>query len=1785
MKPAFLRRLFAALFVVTAFGLGCRDGALTGPGIPNGSGRLSVVAQFANNTATNLVIEVTAADIPQALVFNLDVVNGTASGSVTIPAGANRTITVRAFDGRTETHRGTRNVTIVEGVNPPLSMQLLPLAGTVPVTVNFGVAVVTVTPLTWTLRVDDTVRFSATVMDATGAMQPTAVVRWASTDTRRMVVDSTGLATARDTGLVLIVAVSSGAAGRSTVTVTPADSLTPPSFTRVWVGGNGSGASQTSWVNPNNWNPAAVPTQNDSVVIGAAAFQPILPSTDTLRVRDLTVLPGANLHLNFQRLTIVGGTLSGTADGNNFSFGGALRLVGNARVRGAFNVGLQVQGGGTVTLADSVRAPGVEVSGTGTVLELAGRKLTVTGTSTSLNVLNEGVLRMNNAADTVDASGNVYLQGSAGAHAGNLTAGTFIVRGNLQDGARYEASGTHRTVFAGAVGTIATQSVNNVDFTVRPANMFQDVVIAGSSAWSNCSGRFRTRGSFTVTTPVLVGNCAGLSVDIDGPLSTVAGSTFSLYSVLLRDASGTANVNGTLTSDFLTFAAVNPSVRVGLAYRSLIFQRSVTIADSIRTIGAVTVDGSGSVMDIATPAGRAATFATLTVSNAAALRMTEASDSLVVSGAFTATTSADLSGTLTAGTLRIGGSLSVSTFGATGTHLTVLDGNSATTWQDINSMDFNARPTNAFRNLTIAHSGIGVRNCFSNIRVTGAFRVTGSSTYSTCTGNFNRIDSLLVTEAGTTVNAHGFSLYNANGTQDVLGIWTPEFTDFALPSQPVRAALGYRNLRFFASNTLPSNVTASVGLLVDGAVSVLTLSDGRITTGTFTTQNGARFAMDGGDTLRVTGTVSLNGGLSAPTGGVLEIESTFNASGYAPTGTHELRLRGAGVHTLNSFNDRPVPTVRVVSGTANVNFMNLIVQDSLLMAAGTTMNTSTSNFVTVRGRLQTAVGSTMVPYGVVLDGTATLQFVEGGFAPQIVRVVGPGTGPGSSLRNAANISYTNVEFYTSYALSDSLSASGYVYASGAGVVLDWNGRKIRALTGLNFDNNATGRMVNEADSLIVGNGANATTSLLWDSGTSGTVSAGTIFVLGGTTTLTDFVATGTNRVIFADTGFAAAPRSSPINGSPTFRRLTVRGQSQYTVLPQSNTVTVTDSMRVESGTLTLSSATLTVDGAGQGVLTMGPTAVLNVISSGNVNLGSALGTSLISTGAVFSPSITRFLAANPVVNPALGYQNVEFYGPATFSGTTNIAGYLYAQNAGAGISLGGYRVNVGNYVDMGTNAYLVMTNPADTLDVAQDMAIDGGVNSTLTAGVVLFRGNTLTGTNYAALAPHRTVFIGAAGAPQNVNGNTGFGRVEVAGARGFNANSSTYSVADSFVVSTAVPVTGGGTLIVNGPMVASGPIAISVANLRLRHASGTANLQPGTTFSAGVVSLAEVSGLPTTLRPGLAYNSLLIESPVTLSGAVSLAGNLTIGNGLNPSLTLNGQSVTVAGQVDVLNSGRLVMNTAADLFRTTGTAYTYFQPSAGIGELSAGTLELSGDFFYPYSTGHVMTGTHRVVLTRPDTRTQAIVQNNSVSIANLEIAGAGSRTIQFQNSQVITGDFSVTSPATILINQNSTHPLDVNGALTAPATTSWSLPGSLRVNAAAGITNLLGSVNIGTLIIGGTAQNQTIPTAARYTLGNLTVLSGASASIASGTRLIGGGTSGTLTVNGTLTIPDGATLQACRSDNGGLAGGTPGLIRNQESGGAPLLLRMPGPLGSTTFGASGGAVSGVNVQFGITTGC
>jgi hypothetical protein len=170
-------------------------------------------------------VEVTAPDITGRLLFNIEVVNGVATGSITIPAGADRTVTARAFDARgIVTHQGSKVVTVKGGTNTSITITMVPTAGEQPLTINFGALIVQVSrvpssvPVAVNPETGDTVRYRAAVRNADGTAVD-GTVRWASLNASIATVDSAGLVTARKPGPVEIVATYQGAGGSATLTV------------------------------------------------------------------------------------------------------------------------------------------------------------------------------------------------------------------------------------------------------------------------------------------------------------------------------------------------------------------------------------------------------------------------------------------------------------------------------------------------------------------------------------------------------------------------------------------------------------------------------------------------------------------------------------------------------------------------------------------------------------------------------------------------------------------------------------------------------------------------------------------------------------------------------------------------------------------------------------------------------------------------------------------------------------------------------------------------------------------------------------------------------------------------------------------------------------------------------------------------------------------------------------------------------------------------------------------------------------------------------------------------------------------------------------------------------------------------------------------------------------------------------------------------------------------------------------------------------------------------------
>lgn len=185
-----------------------------------GQATLHLTADLSGMSVATLVVEVSAPDIPTTLVFNIPITNGVASGTITVPAGSDRTFTLRAFDAHgVEIQIGSVMVSIQAGTNPAISIVLSPLAGDVPIHATLGSLSVTVS-VAPTLAAGDTTTLTASIKDQDGNPLVGTVV-WATRDPRVASVGASGLVTALGAGTARISATFQGATGVATVTVVP----------------------------------------------------------------------------------------------------------------------------------------------------------------------------------------------------------------------------------------------------------------------------------------------------------------------------------------------------------------------------------------------------------------------------------------------------------------------------------------------------------------------------------------------------------------------------------------------------------------------------------------------------------------------------------------------------------------------------------------------------------------------------------------------------------------------------------------------------------------------------------------------------------------------------------------------------------------------------------------------------------------------------------------------------------------------------------------------------------------------------------------------------------------------------------------------------------------------------------------------------------------------------------------------------------------------------------------------------------------------------------------------------------------------------------------------------------------------------------------------------------------------------------------------------------------------------------------------------------------------------
>jgi Bacterial Ig-like domain (group 2) len=234
MRSSLFRLL--PLLLAGALAAACGDAPTDTPTDAH-TAQLGFSVNVSGTDVRRMVVDVTAPDISQPLVYNVDVVDGVVSGRIDVPPGPARTIRVRAYDvALVQTHEGSTTTDVRPGSNQPVTVTLTPAAGRVPLAVGFGSVVVTVRAVdgpnapTGEYIAGTSARFEATVATADGTPIPHAVVRWASLNPSIASIGDDGVATALAAGGTQVVATWNGHGSAIGINVTEKTDFVAPTL-------------------------------------------------------------------------------------------------------------------------------------------------------------------------------------------------------------------------------------------------------------------------------------------------------------------------------------------------------------------------------------------------------------------------------------------------------------------------------------------------------------------------------------------------------------------------------------------------------------------------------------------------------------------------------------------------------------------------------------------------------------------------------------------------------------------------------------------------------------------------------------------------------------------------------------------------------------------------------------------------------------------------------------------------------------------------------------------------------------------------------------------------------------------------------------------------------------------------------------------------------------------------------------------------------------------------------------------------------------------------------------------------------------------------------------------------------------------------------------------------------------------------------------------------------------------------------------------------------------------
>lgn len=1197
--------------------------------------------------------------------------------------------------------------------------------------------------------------------------------------------------------------------------------------------------------------------------------------------------------------------------------------------------------------------------------------------------------------------------------------------------------------------------------------------------------------------------------------------------------SATVNVSSAMSPDSWTFnsssqsysftgSAVTFSAATGIVDSAS--GRTISIANAIGGVGGVTVnDATGTLLLTGANTYSGAT----TISTGATLKA-GSTTAFSSSSAFTVNGTLDLNGNNNSIGSLAGSGIVTNNSGAGTATLTTNGNNQTTTFSGTLLDGTSPLALTVTGNGTLILSGVntysgGTTIASGNIQVNDGGSIgTGNVTNN---GNliFNHSDSITFggNISGTgTVYQSGSGTLTLTGTNSYNGITSIGIGTLAISSD---------------SNVGAGAINLSNGTIAFTASSTITHNFDIVSSGSFDTR---------ANTVTLSGVIAFN---------------SANTS-FTKLGSGTLILTG---NSTNNFNG----PITISAGTLQFGNGGT---SGILSGGGNVVINITDNSVLAFDRSDTISGALISGSGSVVQlGSGTL-LLSGSNTYSGGTAISAGTlqvtenfslGSGAVTDNAT----FNINTPASFTLSNTISGTGVVAISGGGSI---------TLSGTN--NYSGGTTVAGGSTLLAANTGALGTGAITDNGTlaisttnsvtlaNAIAGTGTLFVGSGTQTLTGtnsysggttVSAGSTLQVGNGGTSGSLGTGSVTDNGTLTFNRSdsvslgnVISGSGSLGQTGGTLTLTAANSY---TGATTISSGTLALTGSGSIAKSSG------VADNGTFDISGITGAST-TIAALSGAGVVNLGSKQLTITAGSGAFSGTFSGTGSleFSGGTSI----FATNISHDVIVdAGATLQLGNGGTSGAVLAPVVDNSTLAIDRSDNVTLGLLVNTISGTGNLTQAGTgTLTissPTNFSAIT------ISAGTLQLTDNGSVASAVITDNRTLLFNVTNSAPAkvLNNSITGSGGVTVTGGGTVYLDGANSYSGSTTVNNGSyLQIDGTFGNgAIIDNGTMLidRADIVTYANaISGSGTFYQTGA--GTLILTGANSFSGNIvidarfsSPNGILQVGNGGitgslgsatvtdNGALVFNrGDSITVANAIS--GTGNLAQSGSGTVILTGANTYS------GATTINAGTLQVGSGA----ATGTLGSGSITDNGTLAFNRSDNVALSTAISgTGNLTQMGAGTLILTAANAY--TGTTTISAGGTLQVGSGGTVGTLGSGNVTDNGTLTFAHSDTVTLASIISGTGALTQNGSGTLILNGANSFTGMTTVSSGILeigdaahpnasvgGWVSVFSGGTlyghgivagnASILSGGTLRPGGTIGTLTVNGNLSLPAGSTFVA-----------------------------------------------------------